>query len=61
MRKQKSINWANPEVLTLVNKEVEKSPNNLSVAFENIAYILNTNVNNVTKAWYRILKFKVMV
>jgi hypothetical protein len=59
MTRQKSINWVSPEVLALVNQEVEKSPKNLSVAFETIAYVLDTNVNNVVKAWYRVLKFKV--
>jgi hypothetical protein len=59
MRRQNSINWTSQEVLTLVNEEVENSPNNLSRAFENIAYRMNTTTSNVAKAWYRSLKFNI--
>lgn len=60
MRKNRlSIDWTASNVLSLVNDEIQNSPNNLARAFESIAGKMDTTPSNVAKAWYRSLKFNI--
>lgn len=56
--RQNSIKWTTQEVADLFSTEVKRSPNNLLIAFTRIGRRLNTNTNNVSRAWYRVYRNK---
>jgi hypothetical protein len=53
---RKTTSWKSEETLTLVSKEVQKSPDNLSYAFKQIARKLGTTEGAVMNAWYTKVK-----
>jgi hypothetical protein len=52
-------NWSDPSKLAIVSEEIQKSPDNLRRAFENIASrIGGISTHAVSQAWYGSLKSK---
>lgn len=51
--------WSDPAIMSIVSEEIQKSPDNLSRAFEKIAKrIPNVTARAVSQAWYTKLKKK---
>lgn len=53
---RKTTSWKSEETLTLVSKEVQKSPDNLTYAFDRIAKKLGVTRGAVMNAWYTKVK-----
>ncbi len=51
--------WKDPVRLKILAEEIQKSPDNLTRAFDNIAKRLNISSNSVSVAWYGSLRHKI--
>lgn len=50
--------WLSPERLEIVSTEIQKSPDNLTYAFKQIAKKLKISESAVSQAWYKSVRNK---
>jgi hypothetical protein len=61
MKGNQKVNWNSPKIEKIYEKEIKNSPDNLSLAFKNIANRLGCSISNVTNRWYNNFRFKLVV